>query len=81
MALPITPISSAAVRTDGSSSLWDSFPPPASQAPDFAGAAPGMVGMTLVKMKITDDIPSGTTVNFWVMVNTKQSATVILPLQ
>jgi len=51
------------------------------KAPDFAGAAPGMVGMTLVQMKITDDIPSGTTVNFSVMVNTKQSTTVVLPLQ
>ena len=51
------------------------------KAPDFAGAAPGMVGMTLVQMKITDDIPSGTTVNLSVMVNAKQSATVVLPLQ
>ena len=51
------------------------------KAPDFAGAAPGMVGMTLVQMKITDDIPTGTTVNLSVMVNAKQSTTVVLPLQ
>ena len=51
------------------------------KAPDFAGAAPGMVGMTLVQMKITDDIPSGTTVNLSVMVNSKLSTTVVLPLQ
>jgi uncharacterized protein (TIGR03437 family) len=51
------------------------------KAPDFAGAAPGMVGMTLVQMKITDDIPSGTTVNLSVSVNSKQSTTVVLPLQ
>jgi uncharacterized protein (TIGR03437 family) len=51
------------------------------KAPDFAGAAPGMVGMTLVQMKITDDIPSGTTVNLSMMVNAKQSTTVVLPLQ
>jgi uncharacterized protein (TIGR03437 family) len=51
------------------------------KAPDFAGAAPGMVGMTLVQMKITDDIPSGTTVNLSMMVNSKPSTTVVLPLQ
>lgn len=51
------------------------------KAPDFAGAAPGMVGMTLVQMKITDDIPSGTTVNLMVTVNSKPSAVVVLPLQ
>jgi uncharacterized protein (TIGR03437 family) len=51
------------------------------KAPDFAGAAPGMVGMTLVQINITDDIPSGTTVNLSVMVNNKQSTTVVLPLQ
>jgi uncharacterized protein (TIGR03437 family) len=51
------------------------------EAPVFAGAAPGMVGMTLVQMKITDDIPSGTTVNLSVMVNSKPSTTVVLPLQ
>jgi hypothetical protein len=32
-------------------------------------------------MKITDDIPSGTTVNLSVMVNSKPSTTVVLPLQ
>ncbi len=51
------------------------------KAPDFAGAAPGMVGMTLVRMKISDDMPTGTTVNLSVMVNAKQSTTVVLPLQ
>ena len=51
------------------------------KTPDFAGAAPGMVGMTLVKMTITDDIPSATTVNLSVMVNAKQSQPVLLPLQ
>jgi uncharacterized protein (TIGR03437 family) len=54
---------------------------PIVKAPDFAGAAPGMVGMTLVQMKITDDIPSGTTVNLSMMVNSKPSTTVVLPLQ
>jgi uncharacterized protein (TIGR03437 family) len=51
------------------------------ETPVFAGAAPGMVGMNLVQMKITDDIPSGTTVNLSVMVNSKMSTVVVLPLQ
>jgi uncharacterized protein (TIGR03437 family) len=51
------------------------------ETPVFAGAAPGMVGMTLVQLKITDDIPSGTTVNLVVTVNSKPSTTVVLPLQ
>jgi uncharacterized protein (TIGR03437 family) len=51
------------------------------ETPVFAGAAPGMVGMNLVQLKITDDIPSGTTVNLSMSVNSKQSTTVVLPLQ
>jgi len=51
------------------------------KTPDFAGAAPGMVGMTLVQMTITDDLPTATTVNLTVMVNATQSQTVLLPLQ
>lgn len=51
------------------------------KTPDFAGAAPGMVGMTLVQMTITDDLPAATTVNLTVQVNAKQSTTVVLPLQ
>jgi len=51
------------------------------KTPDFAGAAPGFVGMTLVQMTITDDLPTATTVNLSVMVGAKQSTTVVLPLQ
>jgi uncharacterized protein (TIGR03437 family) len=51
------------------------------KTPDFAGAAPGMVGMTLLQMTISDDLPTGTTVNLTVQVNAKQSTTVVLPLQ
>jgi uncharacterized protein (TIGR03437 family) len=51
------------------------------KTPDFAGAAPGFVGMTLVQMTITDDLPTATTVNLTVTVNAKQSTTVVLPLQ
>jgi uncharacterized protein (TIGR03437 family) len=51
------------------------------KTPDFAGAAPGLVGMTLVQVTITDDLPAATTVNLSVMVNTKQSTTVVLPIQ
>jgi uncharacterized protein (TIGR03437 family) len=51
------------------------------KTPDFAGAAPGFVGMTLVQMTITDDLPTATTVNLSVMVGAKQSTTVVLPMQ
>ena len=51
------------------------------KTPDFAGAAPGLVGMTLVKMTISDDLPTATTVNLSVMVGAKPSTTLVLPLQ
>jgi uncharacterized protein (TIGR03437 family) len=51
------------------------------KTPDFAGAAPGAVGLTLVKMTITADLPTATTVNLVVLVNSKPSSTVVLPLQ
>jgi uncharacterized protein (TIGR03437 family) len=51
------------------------------KTPDFAGAAPNAVGLTLIQMTITDDLPTATTVNLQVQVNAKQSAAVVLPLQ
>jgi len=51
------------------------------KTPDFAGAAPGAVGLTLIQMKITDDLPTATSVNMQVQVNAKQSTAVVLPLQ
>ena len=48
------------------------------KTPDFAGAAPGFVGMTLVQMTITDDLPATATVNLTVTVGAKQSTTVVL---
>jgi uncharacterized protein (TIGR03437 family) len=51
------------------------------KTPTFAGAAPGMVGMTLLQLQITNDMPTGTTVNLTATVNNVASATVVLPLQ
>lgn len=51
------------------------------KTPDFAGAAPGAVGLTLVQMKITDDLPTATSVNMQVQVGAKLSTAVVLPLQ
>ncbi len=51
------------------------------KTPDFAGAAPGTVGLTLIQMKITDDLPTATSVNLQVQVGAKQSTAVVLPLQ
>jgi uncharacterized protein (TIGR03437 family) len=49
--------------------------------PDSVIPAPGMVGMTIVKMTIGNAIPSATTANLTVTVNGKTSAAVSLPLQ
>lgn len=51
------------------------------KTPDSALAAPGAVGLTLVQMTITDDLPTGTAVNMQVQVGAKQSTAVVLPLQ
>ena len=51
------------------------------KTPDFAGAAPGAVGLVLVQLTITDDLPAATTANLVVTVNSKPSPTVVLPLQ
>jgi uncharacterized protein (TIGR03437 family) len=49
--------------------------------PAWAGPATSMVGMNIVKLKITDAMPSATTVNLTVAVNGKTSSPVALPLQ
>ncbi len=49
--------------------------------PDFAGAAPGFVGLTQLNLKITDDFPSGVVVDMAVTVNGVSSNTVKLPLE
>lgn len=48
--------------------------------PDWAGAAPGMVGVSIVKLTITGDMPSAN-LNLALDVNGKQSAQVVLPIQ
>jgi uncharacterized protein (TIGR03437 family) len=49
--------------------------------PDSVIPAPGMVGMTIVKLTISNAIPSATTANLTVTVNGKISSVVSLPLQ
>ena len=49
--------------------------------PDFAGAAPGRVGITEVRFKIADPFPTGATVKIKVQVNGQESNTVLLPLE
>jgi uncharacterized protein (TIGR03437 family) len=49
--------------------------------PVFAGAVAGMVGTTVVQLKITNDIPSGATLDMVVNVNGKDSNKVQLPVQ
>ncbi len=54
---------------------------PVQVQPDWAGAATGMVGMTIVKITITDAFPFSTTANLAIAVNGKTSTPVSLPLQ
>jgi uncharacterized protein (TIGR03437 family) len=49
--------------------------------PDWAGAAPGIVGVAAVTLTITNDMPSATNLNFQLVVNSKPSPQVVLPLQ
>ncbi len=49
--------------------------------PEWAGAAAGMVGTTIVRWRITDDVPSAATIDMAVTVNGKQSNTVKLPVE
>lgn len=49
--------------------------------PDWTGAAKNMVGMTIVKLKIIDDMPAAASLDVIVLVNGKSSTKVLLPVQ
>jgi uncharacterized protein (TIGR03437 family) len=49
--------------------------------PDWTGAAPTFVGMTLVKLTIADSMPTAANVDMVISVNGKTSTKVTLPLQ
>jgi len=49
--------------------------------PVSAGAVAGRVGMTSLRVQITDDFPQATTVELKVRVNGRESNTVLLPLE
>lgn len=53
----------------------------ASLKPDWAGAASGMVGVNILKLTITSDMPASSNVNLTVQVNGKSSAPFVLPVQ
>lgn len=50
-------------------------------APDWAGAAPGMVGTTQVNFKIVDSLPHGTVLDLAVSAGGQQSSVVKLPVE
>jgi uncharacterized protein (TIGR03437 family) len=50
-------------------------------APQFTGAAPGMVGTAVMRLKITDDMPSAAKIDVTVSVNGAQSNSTQLPLE
>ncbi len=49
--------------------------------PDWAGAAIGIVGVQVVKLTITPDMPAATNLTMTIMVNGKNSTQIVLPLQ
>ncbi|MBZ5603117.1 MAG: hypothetical protein LAO79_12515 [Acidobacteriia bacterium] len=53
----------------------------ASLKPDWTGAAAGMVGVNILKLTITNDMPASSNVNITVQVNGKSSSQVVLPVQ
>jgi uncharacterized protein (TIGR03437 family) len=50
-------------------------------SPEWTGAAPGMVGMTIMKLKIADEMPQAATLDLAVSVNGVQSNKVQLPVE
>jgi uncharacterized protein (TIGR03437 family) len=49
--------------------------------PDWAGAAPGMVGTTQVNLRISDKLPTATTLDVTVSAGGQQSSVVKLPVE
>jgi uncharacterized protein (TIGR03437 family) len=49
--------------------------------PQWTGAAPGMVGTAVVKLKIGDEVPGGSTLDVSVAINGVQSNSVQLPVE
>ena len=49
--------------------------------PQFAGAAAGMVGITIVQVKLTPDMPTLAPIEFAVIVNGAESNSANLPVQ
>lgn len=55
--------------------------PPVIRDPVFAGGAPGMVGANVVQLKIDNDLPAGSVLEFYLSVNGRESNHVQLPIQ
>jgi uncharacterized protein (TIGR03437 family) len=49
--------------------------------PTWTGAAPGMVGTTIMRLKVSDDMPAASTLEMVVQINGAQSNKVLLPVQ
>ena len=49
--------------------------------PEFVGAAPGRVGVTALKFRIADPLPTASTIEIKARVNGHESNTVLLPLE
>jgi uncharacterized protein (TIGR03437 family) len=49
--------------------------------PEWAGAAPGLVGMQVIRLRVGEELPAATSVELRVGVNNAQSNTVLLPVE
>jgi uncharacterized protein (TIGR03437 family) len=73
-AAPVTPVSNVVDKTEISAGG-------VILQPTFAGAAPGFVGITATKFRLTRDLPGASSVDFKVMVNGRESNTALLPIE
>ncbi|MEO8100136.1 MAG: hypothetical protein ABI811_20720 [Acidobacteriota bacterium] len=65
----------------GAAAAEATLPPPVVRDPVFAGGAAGMVGTSMVKVKIDPDLPTGNVLELFVTVNGTQSNRVQLPVR
>jgi uncharacterized protein (TIGR03437 family) len=49
--------------------------------PEFAGAAPGRVGVVAIRFRVADPLPANATIEILARVNGHESNTVLLPLE
>ncbi|HOK45268.1 MAG TPA: hypothetical protein PLK67_05020, partial [Bryobacteraceae bacterium] len=57
------------------------FGDPPSSTPDYAGLAPGLVGVYRINVRIPDDAPKGDRVPFWMRVGDDVTREVLVAIE